>query len=119
GDARAVGVAGPPAATLGEEDDGEPPLARELEHAVLLPVVLQALRPGEDRIVVRHHHAAGAGRIEELPVHAADAGDETVRRRPLDQLLDRTPPALRRDHERAVLDERPGVAEMVDVLARR
>ena len=41
GDAERVGVAGPAAAALGEEHDRQAPLLGELEHAVLLAVVLQ------------------------------------------------------------------------------
>ena len=54
GDAARVGVARPPAATLGEEHDRQPQLLGELEQAVLLPVVAVALRAGQHRVVVRH-----------------------------------------------------------------
>ncbi len=70
GDAEAVGVAGPTAAAFGEEHDRQPPLLGELEHAVLLAVVLRALRAGEHRVVVGHHDAARGGFAEVFAVHA-------------------------------------------------
>src|SRR5439155_1634813 len=91
GDGGAVGVARPAAAALGEEDDRQPQLRGQLEEAVLLPVVLDALRAGEHGVIVRHHDAARARLVEEVTVHPADPGDEPVRGRPLDQLLDRPP----------------------------
>ena len=62
----AVGVARAPAAALGEEHDRQPQALGELEQPVLLPVVLQALRAGEHRVVVRHHDAARPRRPEEV-----------------------------------------------------
>ena len=47
-DPGSVGVAGPAAAALGEEDDGEPLALDDLEQPVLLAVVLVALGAGED-----------------------------------------------------------------------
>ena len=45
--------------------------------------------------------------------------DQPVGRRPGDQVVDRPAAALRGDDQRAVLDERPRVAEVLDVLPRR
>ena len=53
-----VGVAGPAAAALGEEHDGEAQPFHEPEEAVLLLVVHLALGAGEDGVVVRQHGAA-------------------------------------------------------------
>ena len=52
------------------------------------------------------------------PIDAADAGDQSVRRGVLDQILDRAATALRRDHQRAVFDEGAGIAQVVNILAR-
>src|SRR5207302_628321 len=59
GDTGAVGVPGPAAAALGEEDDREPPVGGQLEQAVLLPVVLHALRAGRCRVPRRRSTASG------------------------------------------------------------
>lgn len=114
-----VRVARPAPAALGEEDDGEPSSLRQPGHPVLLLVVLLALRAGQHRVVVRHHHAARGSVREQMPVHAAGTHDQPVGRRRVDQLLDRVPLTARRDHERPVLDERALVAECGDVLAHR
>ena len=108
----AVGVAGPSAAALGEEHDRQPLALGHLEQPVLLPVVLQALGAGEDRVVVGHHHDGLARR--RCPCHRP-----ARRRGALDEVLQLAPPALGGDHQRAVLDEAAGVEEVVDVLAGR
>ena len=51
-------------------------------------------------------------------VHGGDAGDQAVGRRVLDEVVDLAPPALRRDRERAVFDERAVIDELRDVFAR-
>ena len=84
-----VGVAGPPAAALGEEHDRQAEPLGQLEHAVLLAVVLHALRAGEHRVVVGHHDALRGWPVEAIAVDAADAGDQAVGRRALDQLVER------------------------------
>ena len=53
-----------------------------------------------------------------MAVDGADAADEPVGRRALDQLLERAAAALRGDDERRVLDEAAVVDEVGDVLAR-
>ena len=83
GHAGAVGVAGPAAAALGEEHDGQALALGQLEQPVLLAVVLQALRAGEHGVVVGHHDRPG------WPSTRADAADQAVGRRALDQLLER------------------------------
>ena len=110
--------AGASAAALGEEEDGELPLLRQREHAVRLRMVDRALRPGQDRVVVRHDDAARPVRAEERLVHRADTGDHAVGREPADYLLHWQAGSGRQD-ETAVFDERARVAEVVDVLARR
>ena len=53
----------------------------QLEHAVLLAVVLSALRAGEHGVVVGEHHAARAlARRSRSPLTRADAGDQAVGR---------------------------------------
>ena len=75
-------------------------------------MVEQSLRAGEHGVVVRH-------RDRRLPVDGAHAPDEPVGRRAFDQLLQRSAPALRRDHQGRVLHEAAGIQEVGDVLARR
>ncbi len=94
----AVGVARPATAALGEEHDREPLALGHLEQPVLLPVVLQALGAGEDRVVVGHHH-------HRLPADGAGAADEPVGGRALDEVLELPTPSLGGDHQRAVLHE--------------
>ena len=114
-----VGVAGPAAAALGEEDDRQPHALGELEHAVLLAVVLQALRAGEHGVVVRHARRSARARrrtasplTRPMPATRPSAGVRAI------SSSQRAAAALRGDRERAVLDERARVAEVVDVLAR-
>ena len=90
------------------------------EHAVGLLVVAHALRAGEHRVVVGHHHAArllGAERAPltlPMPVTMPSAG---VLR---DQVVERAAAALRGERQRAVFDEAAGsIAQVGDVLARR
>ena len=106
--AEPVGVTRTPSTSFGEEDDGQPPTFGQLEQAVLLLVAQEALRTGEHGVVVRHRHHG-------TTVHRADAADEPVGRRPLDELLERAAPALRGDDERPVLHER----SLVDADRRR
>src|SRR6202000_3430412 len=53
-----------------------------------------------------------------LAADRADAPDQAVGRRALDQLLAGAPLLLSGEHERAVLDEAADVQEVVEVLAR-
>ena len=53
----AVGVAGTASTAFREDDDREPQALGELEHPVLLTMVLETLGAGEDGVVVRHDHA--------------------------------------------------------------
>ena len=55
--------------------------------------------------------------LEQIAVDASDARDHPVGRSVLDQILDRAPPPLRRDHQRTVLDEGAGIAQVVDIFA--
>ena len=73
-----VGVAGPPAAALGEEHGRQPHPFDELEQPVLLPVPEDALGAGEHGVVVGQHRGGGAVRTEEVAVDPRDAGDQTV-----------------------------------------
>ena len=56
-EAAALGVAGPPAAALGEEHRRQPPALRQLDHPVHLLVVVGALGAGQHRVVVGQHRA--------------------------------------------------------------
>ena len=57
-------------------------------------------------------------RTEHVGVDRGNAHDETVGRRVLDEFVELAPAALRRDREAAVFDERAGIDELRDVLAR-
>ncbi len=81
-------------------------------------MVLLPLRAGEHGVVVRHQDAVGIFLADQIAIDAADAGDQAVGGRVLDQVLDGAAAALRGDHQRAVLDEAAGIAQVVDVLAR-
>ena len=52
-------------------------------------------------------------------VDRADAGDDAVAGRVLDQVLQRAAAALGGEGERAIFDEAAGIAELLEVLARR
>src|SRR4051794_17002226 len=64
----------------------------ELEQAVLLAVAERALRPGAHRVVVGEHGAGGA-LAEPLAADASGPGDEPVRGRARDEVLDVAAPA--------------------------
>ena len=92
---------------------------RDAEQAVGLLVVAHALRAGEHGGVVGHDDGArplGAERVAALtlpmPVTMPSAGVLRIRSSSSRRLL------LRREGERAVLDEAAGIAEVGDVLAR-
>ncbi len=110
GHVRPVHVARPPATALREQHHRQPPALGHLEQPVLLEVVAHALGAGENGVVVGHDHRLVA-------VDVADAGDEAVRRRALDELLLGAPAFLGREDQRPVLDERVGVDEVGEVLA--
>ena len=107
-----------PPAALGEEHERQLPGPGELEHPVGLRVVDRTLGAGEDGVVVGADHGPGRVGSEPLGVHAADPAHHPVGRELADHLVHRQPGAGRQD-EAAVLDERPGVAQVVDVLPRR
>ena len=118
GDDRHVGVAGPAAPAFGEQHDRQPVFEGDAEHAVGLLVVAHALRAGQHGGVVGHHDGARSLRSEQLAVDAADASDHAVRRRVAHQVFRAAAAALRGHGQRAVFDERAGVAKVGDVLAR-
>ncbi len=107
---QAVGVAGPATAALGEEDDREPLALGQLEEAVLLAVVLQALRAGEHSVVVRHDD-------DGVAVDGPGAADHPVGGGAGDELVELATPPLGGDHRGPVLDEAALVEEVGDVLA--
>ena len=82
-------------------------------------MVARALRAGEDRVVVGHHDRARLRLREQIAVDATDAGHHAVAGTLLDQLLQAAPCALRGERQRAVLDERAGIAQILDVLSCR
>ena len=121
--ADAIGVTGPTTATFGEEHDRHPQLLGDLEQPVLLAVVLGALGARQHRVVVGHRDHlrgpfAGLG-AEQLAVDVADSTDQPVGRGGRDQIVELAPSPLGSDHQRAVLDERPLVDQVADVLAGR
>ena len=115
-----VGVARTSAAAFGEEDDGKAQALGELEHAILLAVVLEALRARQHGVVVRHARRTRAFcSSNRSPLTGPTPATRPSAGRALDQILHGAPLPLRRDLQRAVLDEGARVAEIVDVLARR
>ena len=119
GDAGAVGVARTAAAALGEEDDRQPQLRAPARTGG--PSCGgsggPACRRGRcSRRRARRSASAprrrGAPFTRPMPATSPSAGVRSIRS------STGAAAALRRDHERAVLDERPGIAEVVDVLAR-
>ncbi len=76
------------------------------------------LGPGEDHVVVGEDRARR--RVSEsIAVDPGGAGDQPVRRRPLEQLTKLTAGPLGSDREAAVLDEAPRIDEVGEVLAGR
>ena len=110
-----VGIAGPSPATLGEQHHRQPLALGQLEEPVLFPVVLVALRAGEHRVVVRHHHHACPLRPNPVDADRCDAADQAVRRGVGDQVVLAAASTLGGNHQRAVLDERPVVDEVLDL----
>src|SRR5262249_50298109 len=88
------------------------------EKSILLLVIARTLRARQHGIVVRDDCCAGPLLTEQLCVDRADTGDNSVAGRVLDEVLERTPPALRGEGERAVLDEASFVEEIREVLPR-
>ena len=107
-----VGVAGPPAAALGEHDQGQPLPADQLEQPVGLAVVHVTLGAGQHRVVVGHHRDRPA-------VDRRGAQDQAVGRGAGDEVVERAAAALRRDGQRAVLGEAARVGQVGDVLPGR
>ena len=112
GDDRHVDVARAPAAALGEQHHRKPAPLGDLEQPVLLHVVAHALRAREHGVVVGHRNARAA-------VDLADARDEPVGGRALDQLLARPSRLLRGEQQRSVLDVGALVEQLGEVLACR
>src|SRR5579872_7507558 len=118
-DADAVGIARTTAAAFGKEHYRQLLLLGDLEHAILLAVILLTLRAGEHGVVVRHQDTVGFRLIlEQVTVDGADARNHSVGGRVLHQVLDSSAAALGGDHDRAVLDERARVAQVLDIFAR-
>ena len=107
-----VGVAGPPAAALGEHDQGQPLPLGQLEQPVGLAVVHVALGAGQHAVVVGHHRDRAA-------VDRRGAQDQAVGRGARDEVVQRAAAALRRDGQRAVLGEAARVGQVGDVLPGR
>ena len=77
----------------------------------------RALGAGEDRVVVGEDGAGAVLLAEQLAVDAGGSGDQAVGRGPLEQLAHLAAAPLGGDREPAVLDEAPGVDQILDVLA--
>ena len=114
---RKVGVTGPTTAALGEEDGRQPHPLDQLEQPVLLAVPEITLGAREDGVVVGQHRAGAALVAEEVAVDARGACHQTIGGCARDQIVELPAEPLGGDGEPAVLDERAGVDEIVDVLA--
>ena len=117
--ADAVGIARPAAATLGQQHHRQAVVLGDLEHAVLLAVVVPALGARQHHVVVGHHHGLRLLGAEEVAVDAGHARHHAVALGVGDQVLHRAAAALRSHHQRAVLHERARIDEVGHVLARR
>ena len=109
GDFGRVHIARPATATFGKQDDRQLLLQRNAQQPVRLLVIAHALGARQHREVVSHYYAARLLGAEQLRVDTANAGDHAVGRGVGDQVVQRTAPGLRRNRQRAVLDE-TGVA---------
>ncbi len=109
GDRGGVGVTRAAAPALGEDHHGQLLAAGQLEQAVGLAVVLDALGAGQDGVVVGHHRDRPAA-------DRRGAHHQAVSRGPLDQVAERAAAALGGDGERPVLHEGPVVDQVSDVL---
>ena len=105
-----VGVAGPAAAAFGEQHHRQLAAGGQIEDAIGFGMVAHALRTGQDGVVVRQHSRLDAADFRH-------PGDQTIGRGVGDQVLLRTPAALRGDRQRAVFDETPRVHQIGDVLS--
>ena len=115
----AIGIARPAAAALGQQHHRQAVVLGDLEHAVLLAVVVAALGARQHHVVVRHDHGLGLLGAEQVAVDTGYAGHHAVALGIGDQVFHRTAAALRGNHQRAVLHERAGIDEVGHVLARR
>src|SRR5699024_6746498 len=73
-----IDVSGAATTTFGEQHDREPPPIRDLQHAVGLAMVHDALGAGHHGVVVGHHHAVGVVGVQ-VGVDPTDPGDHAVR----------------------------------------
>jgi hypothetical protein len=119
GHAEPVGIAGAAAAALAIKYQRHPPLLGQAQHAVDLLVVHMALGAGQHGVIVGDHHAAGVMRTEFFRVDGGNAGDQAIRRRVLDEVVDLAPAALGGDRQRAVFDEGTRIDQLRDVFPRR
>ena len=117
-DDRVVGVAGPAAAALGEQDRRQPHPLDQLEQPVLLAMAEDALGPGQDHVVVGEDRA-GRAIAELLAVDPGGPRDQPVGGRSLEQLADLASGPLSGDREASVLDEAVRIDEVGEVLAGR
>ena len=107
-----VRVAGPPTSPLRVEDYRHTLGLADLEDLVVLVVLVVPLCARKHGVVV----AADGGAVR---VDLAEATHQAVGRGIFDQIVQRAPLALARNHQRAVLSKRALVAHIGDVLPRR
>ena len=116
-DTEHVDIARAPAAAFGEQHDRQAVPLGEAEEPVHLAMVGGALGAGEYGVVVCHDQATRTRRAKRCAVDVACSGDESVGGAAFDEILHLAAPALRGERERAVFDERAGIAKRRDVLA--
>ena len=110
----AAAYAGPSAAALGEQHQGQPIAPGEFVDPILLVVAPAALGSGDDHVVVVHGDGARPIRFEQVAVDVADAHHQAVRLGGFPQPLLLLP--TRRGHQRPVFPER-AVHQVPDVFA--
>ena len=71
----------------------------EAKHPVDLLVVHVALSAGQHGVIVGDHHAARLMGTELVGVDRRNASDQTIRRRVLDEIVERAAAALRGDRQ--------------------
>ena len=79
-------------------------------------MVSHTLRPGQHGVVVGHHDRLGGRPTEAVGSNGPQAANQAIGRGVGDQILFRSPAALRGDRQRAVFDEAARVDQISDVL---
>ena len=91
----------------------------DFKHAVFLSMILQSLGPGEHHVVVGHDNGLGVLIWEQIAIDAANAADHAVTGCVFHEVLHGSAAALGGNGQRAIFDERLGVAQIFDIFTGR